>query len=65
MGQAQVDITMVNQGLGHLVAMTMTSNPDSDPVLFEGNASNLIRERVIELLVQIPQSALAALSVSP
>ena len=64
MGNAQADVTFLSQELNILGVMTMTTFPDSDPVLFEGTLSDLVREQVIEVSVQLPQEAIAALSLT-
>ena len=64
MGEAQLDITFVSQDQNLLGVLTMTSNPDRDPLLLEGSLSNLIREEVIDLFIELPQDQLSVLSIS-
>ena len=64
MGQAQLDITFLSQEQNLLGVLTMTSNPDRDPILLEGTVSNLIRGAVLEVFMEIPQSAISALSLT-
>lgn len=64
MGEAQADITLLSQDLDILSVLTMTTFPDRDPVLFEGTLSNLVRDTVIDVAVEIPQSAISVLSLS-
>jgi len=64
MGEAQLDITFVSQDQNLLGVLTMTSNPDRDPLLLEGSLSNLIREEVINLFIELPQDQLSVLSIS-
>src|SRR5215218_8348711 len=64
MGAAQLDITFVSQDQNLLGVLTMTSNPDRDPLLLEGSLSNLTREEVIDLFIEFPQEQLSVLSIS-